>query len=461
MKNPWIFPAATLFVGAVGGYISGKNTAPGGDSAAVESSARKTRSSSRADSAASDQSGKRASRPTGIAEISRMPGNSSRIQALLEFYASLTPGQLEEEARKLENLPMNERIMASFLLFGRWAESDPTAAMAFSNTMGFTGMFVRPTILQSWSSVDPANAAKYYASNPREFAMMGMMGGGRGPMGGQGGASIIASEWARQDPAAALAWAGSLTTEKDQAMNAVVGEVAKTDPKKAAAMLAGMTGDDKGEAYRSVAAQYGASNFTEAQAWIRTLPADDQAGALAAAIGGLSNSDPASAAKQVALMEAGDAKDGIISDVVEDLARMNPQAAADFLKQQDSERAQRDSMRELMPTWVAQNPGAALAFANSYPVGNVRDSALESYVWSNNSAEPADLIKVAETISDEGDRDRAVGVAASRWMREDADAAKAYVQQSTTLSDDAKQRIIEGRGMWGGGGGRGPGRGRN
>ena len=161
---------------------------------------RKTRSSSRSESPVGQQSGKRANRPGGTDAISRLPGSSNRIQALMEFYASLTPGQLEEEARKLENLPMNERIMASFLLFGRWAETDPTAAMAFSNTMGFTGMFVRPTILQSWASVDPANAAKYYAENPREFAMMGMMGGGRGPMGGQGPASIIASEWARQDP---------------------------------------------------------------------------------------------------------------------------------------------------------------------------------------------------------------------------------------------------------------------
>ena len=48
-------------------------------------------------------------------------------------------------------------------------------------------------------------------------------------------------------------------------------------------------------------------------------------------------------------------------------------------------------------------------------------------------------------------------MAAARWMREDAAAAKVYIEQSTALSDDAKQRILEGRGMWGGGGrGRGP-----
>ncbi|RYD22301.1 MAG: hypothetical protein EOP87_27085 [Verrucomicrobiaceae bacterium] len=66
-------------------------------------------------------------------------------------------------------------------------------------------------------------------------------------------------------------------------------------------------------------------------------------------------------------------------------------------------------------------------------------------------------MKVAETITDEGDRNRATGVAYMRWMREDADAARAAVQASSSLSDDAKERIVEGRGMWGGGG---PDRGR-
>ena len=451
MKNPWILPVATLVVGAAGGYFSGKGSDSGGHAPAVEESAQRTRSSSRPETSSAEPA--KRNRAGSTDQIARMPGNSNRIQALLEFYAGLTPEQLAEEATKLDNLPMNERIMASILLFGRWSEVDPTAAMAFSNTMGMAGGFVRPTILQSWASVDPANAAKYYQDNPREFAMMGMMGGGRGgPMGGgQGGASIIASEWARQDPAAALAWAASLTTDKGQAMNSVIGEVAKTDPRKAAQMIGQMDAADRAGAYRSVAAQYGALDFVDAQTWIRTLPADDQAAALASAIGGLSNTDPAAAAKQVAAMEAGDDKDHLIPDVVQDLARKDPQAAAEFLKQQDSERAQRDGMRELMPTWTSQNPTAALAYANSFPQGQVRDSALQQWVMSNNTGAPADLIKVAATIEDQGDRDRSIGITAMRWMREDAAAAKAYVETSTDLSDETKQRITEGRGMWGGG----------
>jgi hypothetical protein len=454
MKNPWILPAVTLVVGAIGGYISGTNISPSSERSADEDGSAVRTRSNRADSAMA-ANGKRTKRISDASEIGRLPGNSSRIQALMEFYSGLTPEQLEEEARKLENLPMNERIMASFLLFGRWAEVDPTAAMAFSNTMGFGGAFVRPTILQSWASVDPANAAKYYLDNPREFAMMGMMGGGRGPMGGQGPASIIASEWARQDPAAAMAWASSLTTDKSQAMSAVVGEVAKDDPAKAAEMVASMDGDDKGGAYRTVAEQYGAANFSEAQAWIRTLPADEQEGALAAAIEGLATKDPQAAAKQVTLMADGDTKDRAISDVVGPLARLDPQAAAEFLKQHGSENAQENSMRDLMPSWVAQDSSAALGYATSLPAGDVRDSALQSYVWSNNTAAPADLVQVAESITDERDRDRTVGVTVGRWMREDPEAATSYVQGSTVLSDDAKERILEGGNFWGRGRGRG------
>lgn len=451
MKNPWILPFTALVVGAAGGYISGKNTDSSGKAHTTEESSLRTRSSSRSSSPSSGESPKK-SRASSTVQIARMPGNSTRIQALMDFYSGLNPDQLAKEAGKLDGLPMQERIMASILLFGRWAEVDPNAAMAFSNTMGMTGGFVRPTILQSWASVDPANAAKYYAANPREFAMMDMMGGGRGPMGGRGASSIIASEWARQDPAAALAWAGSLTSGKGGAMSAVVTEVAKSDPRKAGEMIGKMDAADQPGAYKSVAEQYGSMDFNEAQNWIRTLPADQQAEALSSAISGLSKTDPVAASKQIATMAAGDEKDGLIAEIAGSLAKSDPQAAADFIKRQDSEQAQRDSMRELLPAMTAKDPAAALAFVNSYQPGAVRDSAAQAYVWSNNTGSPADLMKVAETITDEGDRSRTMGIAAMRWMREDPAAAKAYVAASTSLTDEAKQRITEGHGMWGGGG---------
>ncbi len=447
MKIPWFIVAAALVVGAIGGFLAGSVT--GTEAGGVEVPVIRTHSSSRGDGSVGEQAGKRVSRPKSLEEISHLPGNNDRVKALMDFYASLTTSQLAEEARKLEGLPLSERMMASMLLFGRWAESDPTAAMAFSNTMGFTGGFVRPTILQSWASTDPANAAQYYAANPREFAMMGMMGGGRGPMGGQGPASIIAGEWARQDPAAAMAWASAQTTDQAQAMNSVISAVAQSDPQKAASMLAAMPGTDKGESYRAVAAKYGAIDFSAAQAWVRTLPAEEQSAAMASAIGGLASLDAASAAGQVALMAAGEAKDGAVAIVTGNLARLDPQAAADFVKQQSSEQAQQNSMRSLMSVWVAKNPAAALAYGNSFAAGSVRDSALQAYVFNNNTSAPTDLVQVAVSLTNADERARTLGVATARWMREDPESAKPYIQQSTILSDNAKQRILSGHGFGG------------
>ncbi len=448
MKNSWIIPVATLAVGVAGGYISGKSSVPETAKVGLEESAQRSRTSSRG-TESSDASSRKV-RGANTQEIARMPGNSTRIQALMDFYAGLSPEQLAEEAGKLEALPMNERIMASFLLFGRWAEVDPTAAMSFSNTMGFAGSFVRPTILQSWASTDPVNAAAYYAQNPREFAMMGMMGG-RGGMGGQGGASIIASEWARQDPDGAMAWAASLTTEKGSAMNSVIGEIAKSDPAKAISMLGQLAEGERSDAYASIASQYGATDFSAAQTWIRSLPADQQADAMASAIGGLSNTDPRRAADELGKMPDGDAKSRLIPEVIGDLAREDAQAAGDLLKKQGSEDAQRGGMRPLMSTWTAANPAAALDYANSFEPGRVRDSALQTWAFSNTQGDPGEIVKVAETIGDQGDRNRAVGMTAMRWMREDEPAAKAYIESSTVLSDNAKQRLSQGGNFWGGG----------
>lgn len=459
MKNPWILPAAALVIGTVGGFLAGKNTSPTGAATQDESTAtQRTRSQSRPTAATSGDAKRGTARIRSTAEVFHAPGQTDRIQSLLNFYAGLTPAQLEAEAAKLEDLPMSERIMASFLLFGKWAETDPTAAMAYTEKMGFTGNFIRPTVLQSWASKDPAGAAKYYSENSRQFSMMGMMGGGRGPMGGSG-SSVIASEWARQDPAAAFAWASSLNgNDKGTAMASVIGEVANTDPKKAAGMIATMDESSQGRAYEDVARKWGSQNFSEAEAWVRTLPADQRDAAMASAIAGLSKDNPQLASEKIAALPAGDDRNSAINTLAQNWSRQDPAAAAAWLVKQDDADATSRAMRDVMPNWVSQDPKSALAFVNAQQPGDIRDSAVSSYVMSNSKSAPADLVKVAETITDENSRNRTLGMATMRWMQEDATAAKAYVQSSDAFSAEQKERVASGQPLWGGGrrGGGGP-----
>ncbi len=449
MKNPWIIPAAALALGGIGGFITGKGTSPAGTQATTTEGAEKSRSSSRAGAAGSEEETKRGPRAQSVADAMNTPGHSARVKALIDYYASLTPEQLAEESKKLEALPMSERIMASFLLFGRWAEVDPMAAMAASNAMGFAGGFVRPTIMQSWASVDPENAAKYYSENPREFAMMGGFGGGPGG-GGASGASLIASEWAKQDPQGAMAWASSLTgDDKTRAMTSVIRELAMTDPKKAAEMAGSIDASERGDAYASIAQRWGASNFADAESWIRTLPADQQAAAMASAINGLSQENPELALTKIASMPDGDEKNRAMRDTLGNLSRTNPEAALTELAKQDAE-LQRRTIDNIIPNLAAKNNAAAVQYINTLQAGDVRDSAVSSYVMSDRKSEPSSLMAMAETITDERDRERTMGVAAMKWMREDSTAARSYIESSTIISDNAKQRMLNG-------GGRGPG----
>ena len=462
MKTNILIPGVALAIGLGVGFGVGKS---GGDTqtgnGADEVNLR-TRPGSRAgmDRAGDSSRDKKA---RSLDEIYNKPGQSSRVQALLDLYSSLGPDEFAAEAEKLDALPFNERILASVLLFGKWAEVDPTAAMAFTDTMGFAGAFVRPTVLQGWASTDPVNAAKYYTENPAQFAMMNMMGGRGGPggMGAQGPGEIIAGEWAKQDPAAAMAWASSLKTNSSAAMTSVISQVAKTDPAKAAEMVGSMAADAQKGAYETIAKQWGAKDFSAAQAWANGLPEDQRGAALSAAIAGLAQSSPELAAAEIGKMTDADAIRDAVPTVAKNYARSDVRGSMDWLNSLDNDDAKRDAMREVMPIWSSADSSAAMDFIKAQTSPEVKDRAAETYVWSNRNSPPAELAEVAGMITDEGDRNRATGIVAARWMQEDKVAATEFINGSNSISDEMKERLLSGQSMWGGRDRGGRGRGGN
>jgi hypothetical protein len=453
MKNTATIGIAALLVGAAGGYLAGQAGSSDSNSANAKAEEVMNAKSQRpqGSTASSTESSKR---ERNLDQILNEPGQLARMQGLMELYSGMDAGQLEAEAAKLDQLPMAQRMMASFLLFGRWGEIDPQGALAFANTMGFGGAFVRPTVLQSWASTDPENAAKYFSENPREFAMMGFGPGGGGPGGGDSGAGTIAAEWAKLDPEAALAWANTLSgRDKGAALNAVIGEMASKDPNKAVAVAATLSGDEQSRAYSEIAQKWGLKDFAAAEAWINSLPAGVRDRAMASALESFASTDPVAAAAKVASMPAGEDRDDAIEDVAGPWARKDPAAAAAWVAQQQTEDID-DAIRPVMSSWANTDPAAAQTWITSLPQGELRDEATATFIWSNRSAEPQESIQLAESISDEGTRNRTIGMSVWRWMQEDREAATSYVQSSTSLSEEAKERLLDNRG-WGGRGRRG------
>lgn len=453
MKNTATIGIAALLAGAAGGYLAGKAGAPATDTTeAAAKAALETKTARAGGNATASEASKRAAR--SVEDVLREPGQLARMQALMELYAGMDAAQLEAEAGKLEGMPMAQRMMASFLLFGRWGEVDPMGALAFANTLGFQGAFVRPTVLQSWASVDPENAAKYFSENPREFAAMGF-GPGRGGPGGDSGASVIAAEWAKLDPEAALAWANGLNgRDKSAALNSVIAEMATKDPNKAAQVAATLTGDDQARAYSEIAAKWSSTDFAAAEAWIATLPAESRDRAMASALESLALTDPEGAAAKVASLPEGRDKDRAIEDIAGPWARKDPAAAAAWVSQQQTDDID-DAIRPVMSSWASTDPTSALKWIEALPQGELKDESTATYIWSNRTADPATSVTLAETIDDEGTRNRTLWMTYSGWLREDRDAATSAVQSSTSLSDEAKERLLNDRGGPGGRWGRG------
>lgn len=451
MKNTAIIGVAALLAGAAGGYIAGKAGAP--DDTKVADHRAESLNTSKTSRSSSPSESLSSKGQRDVKSLLSEPGQLSRMQSLMDLYNGMGADQLKAEADKLEQLNGSERLMASFLLFGRWGEVDPQGALAFANSAGWGGAFARPTILQSWASSDPAGAAKYFSEHPNEFR--GGFGGGPGGggFGGNDGASVIAAEWAKMDPKAALEWAKGLNgRDKAGALNSVIGQMASKNPAEAATIAASLDADDQPRAFGEIAGKWAATDFVAAEAWIATLPEESRDRAMAQALEAYANVNPAAAAGKVANMPAGNERDRAVSSVATPWARQDPAAAAAWVSQQQTENID-DAIRPVIATWAGKDSAGALAFIQSQPQGELRDEATSTYIWSNRTADPQTSIQLAESISDEGARNRSIGMSVMRWMEQDREAATAYVQSSTTLSDDAKQRLIEGRGGRGGQGG--------
>ena len=450
MKPNILIPGVALAIGLGVGFGVGKGGGGAEGNSADLANEIRTRAGDRS---MERNNGAERKKARSLDEIYRQPGQSNRVQALLDLYSNLGPGEFQAEAEKLDSLPFNERILASVLLFGKWAEVDPTAAMAFTDTMGIAGGFVRPTVLQGWASTDPVNAAKYYTENPAQFAMMNMMVGGRGGRGGmgmQGPGGIIAGEWAKQDPAGAMEWAKGLKTNSSEAMTSVVSEIAKSDPKKAAEMAAAMDEGSRGSAYESIAKQWGASNFTEAQAWANSLPADQRGKAMASAIAGLAQTSPELAATEIGKMTDMEARREAVPTVAKNYARADVRGSMDWLNSLDDNGAKQDSMREVMPIWAADDSGAAIGFIKGQTDPEVKNSAAETYIWSNRKSSVQEQLEVVEMISDEGSKSRTTGIVAARWMQKDKEAATQFINGSAAIDDKMKEQLISGGGFFGG-----------
>lgn len=402
-----------------------------------------------------------------IADIMKERSMPRKLAQLMDYYSNLSPEELALEARKLSSMRGEDRMMASSILFTKWAESSPKQAMEYANKLGPMARGEKSIILQTWSSMNPEAATSYYMDN-------------KNSMDGRS-AGIIAGEWARMNPDAALSWANSLNSaEKGGALRSAFSAYAESNPALAAQKASLLSAEDLAgsRVLESIANQWAKQDWAATETWLNGLPAEQQDSARREAIEGLATVNPTLAAEQVAKLPEGNDKEAAVASVARAMAIDNPALAADLMAKNSSgnNMGTQFALGQVMGSWVYTDTEAAKNWAASLPDGNTKSAAIISYAMQTPSKDYAGTIDLASSITNDRMKEAAIGAAVRNWMKEDPDAAQNWVD-SSNLSDRAKQSITDpgqimralrgrgnnpdGRGPGGGGpgGGRGQGRG--
>lgn len=368
-----------------------------------------------------------------------------RMAGLLEYYNGLTHEQMADEAKRLSLMSWEDRMVASKMLFTKWAEVAPKQAMEYAGKQGFRGGFEKMMIMDAWSSKNPEMAAAYYAEN-KDILDNGRGRGGRT-------ADAIAKGWTRLDPEAALNWAkGMEGNGRNGAISSVFDALVDKDPALAVQKLGTLSAEDLKDSriIDNIASKWARTDWTAAEAWLNTLPADQQEQARSRALQGLAEVDAAAAAQKVSQMADGAAKDSAVSRIVSVLAAENPVQAAEWVLKNASQDAMARSVGDVVSSWVYTDTTGAKNWVNGLPAGAARNRAIMSYAMTTPSTNYSETLSMVSGMQVESnDRNArweqaaAMRNAYSKWAGQDAEAAKAWVQGSG-MSDRQKERLISG-----------------
>ena len=93
--------------------------------------------------------------------------------------------------------------------------------------------------------------------------------------------------------------------------------------------------------------------------------------------------------------------------------------------------------------WVKQEPEQAADWINGIDVSETRDRIAETFVFRTSAQDVASALAMANSIENAYRRDRALEEVMGQWLKQDAEAAQTAIEQSTSLSELAKWRLLE------------------
>ena len=375
-----------------------------------------------------------------LQKILNAPGQMGRMEALLGFVKTLDAEGVEAALPFVRGMGRGgDQFMSMGLLMGRYAEIDPERALTYVGKQG--GMergFGTSSILRTWAASDPRAAADYLTNN--------VLGSGGDDWMLRRTAGSLASEWAKQDSDAALAWATGLPDEvKGDAMNNIVEQLTSQDPLEAAKVAMGFEGEQRERSMRTIADQWSRNEPEDAVKWAEALTIEGKTQAIEEAVENWVRKDTDAAVAYMDNMDQGE-RDDIMKEVVEQWGRKGAEsqpAAADWVAAQPEGKGKVDATGEIVGQWMRSDAEAASTWLGEQPEGDAKDRGISALLRDRSVREDPELaVAWADSIANQEMRSEQVERSARSWLASDRAAALEYLEQSNSLSAEQKTELI-------------------
>jgi hypothetical protein len=412
-----------------------------------------------------------------IAEIQALDGkmlSSRRIVELLDKLMQLPESHMEEARAAIEQ--SKNMVLTGFLasaLYSRWGELNPEAAKIALQDASKSGNPVfkfagAAALAGGWMEKDPDAFIKWVTEKPEgedrvseemRRVMMDSALAGMANIDSATAEKLIAAapkerrawmimDMAEHNPnidpkdaaARALAEAGEDNGQRSSIHWRLARNLADKDPQEAFKYAETLPENERGNYYQAGFESWMKKDKAEAMKWITSQPENVQTNAVRGMRGEFDDMSYAETMK-FAEQLGGKASEEVWFSALNEKARDEPQAALEYLPNVPEDR-RHFSYNEIANEWTKKDPEAASEWIYDLEAGKEKDHAIQGMVQELKGKEPDSSTIWASTITDEGMRNRLVTESAKVWLRRDRDAATEWINNSETLSEELKNKLL-------------------
>jgi hypothetical protein len=260
----------------------------------------------------------------------------------------------------------------------------------------------------------------------------------------------VASNWANQDPAAALTWADQTLNGAayDSVTQTVLKQMGQTDPASEAAALAQISDPNVvNQSIPDLATAWAQQDVQAALTWAQSLPTtnnDVRQTALNDVLNSWTATDPAGAAAYLQQNLTSDPDFGkLAAQVATSWGNNDPQAALTWAQSLPAGAAQNTALVAAVTQLANVDPDTAWADAERL-TGNSQSQALGNVISAMANQDPDEAADALGDLPAGTDLDAATTNVATNWLRQDPDEASQWIATLPTGSarDGAVTQLV-------------------